>query len=121
MPITLITGPANAGKAQLVMEALRAHLARGDEPLLVVPTRVDAEHYLRELAGEGGGARRARGALRGLIAELIRRAGVREPVLGALAREQLLARPSPRKAARKRHLGSCARSQSCSPSCACAA
>ena len=53
MPITLITGPANAGKAQVVMDAVRAHLAHGEEPLLVVPTRADAEHYLRELAGEG--------------------------------------------------------------------
>jgi primosomal protein N' len=52
MPITLITGPANAGKAQVVMEAVRRHLAHGHEPLLIVPTREDAEHYLRELAGE---------------------------------------------------------------------
>ena len=53
MPITLITGPANAGKAQLVMDAVRRQLAHGEEPLLVVPTRADAEHYLRELAGDG--------------------------------------------------------------------
>ena len=39
-------------------------LARGEEPLLVVPTRADAEHYRRELAGRGRGAGRARGALR---------------------------------------------------------
>ncbi len=36
MAITLITGPANAGKAQVVMDEVRAHLARGEEPLLVV-------------------------------------------------------------------------------------
>ena len=53
MPITLITGPANAGKAQVVMDAVRRHVAHGEEPLLVVPTRADAEHYLRELAGGG--------------------------------------------------------------------
>jgi ATP-dependent helicase/DNAse subunit B len=90
MPITLITGPANAGKAQLVMDALRGYLARGDEPLLVVPTRVDAEYYLRELAGEGValGARVER--FDGLIAEGVRRAGVREPFLGALAQERVL-------------------------------
>jgi hypothetical protein len=64
MPITLITGPANAGKAQVVMEALRGHLARGEEPLLVVPTRADAEHYLRELAGTGRGDGRQGRALR---------------------------------------------------------
>jgi len=91
MPITLITGPANAGKAELVMDALRRHLAHGEEPLLVVPTRADADHYLRELAGEGAamGARVER--FEGLIAEAVRRAGVQRPLLGAIAREQLLA------------------------------
>ena len=53
MPITLITGPANAGKAQVVLDAVRRDLAHGAEPLLVVPTRADVEHYLRELAGDG--------------------------------------------------------------------
>src|SRR5674476_881793 len=53
MPIALLTGPANAGKAQVLMDGVRGHLAHGEEPLLVVPTRVDAEHYLRELAGDG--------------------------------------------------------------------
>ncbi len=35
------------------MDAVRRHAAHGEEPLLVVPTRADAEHYLRELAGAG--------------------------------------------------------------------
>ncbi|MCW3070040.1 MAG: ATP-dependent nuclease subunit B-like protein [Solirubrobacterales bacterium] len=91
MPITLVTGPANAGKAEVVMEAVRRHLAHGEEPLLVVPTRADAEHYLRELSGEGTamGVRVERFA--GLLAEAVRRAGLSEAVLGELAREQLLA------------------------------
>jgi ATP-dependent helicase/DNAse subunit B len=91
VPIALITGPANAGKAQLVMEALHGHIARGEEPLLVVPTRADAEHYLRELAGEGTamGAKVERFA--GLIEEAVRRAGVRAPELGGLARERVIA------------------------------
>ena len=42
LSITLITGPANAGKAQLAMDAVRRHIAHGEEPLLVVPTRADA-------------------------------------------------------------------------------
>ncbi len=90
MPITLITGPANAGKAELVLDAVRRELAHGAEPLLVVPTRADAEQYLRELAGEGAamGVRVERFA--GLIAELVARAGIVEPVLGGLARERLL-------------------------------
>ena len=90
MAITLVTGPANAGKAQVVMDAVRAHLAGGDEPRLVVPTRADAEYYLRELAG----GRAAMGVhvevFAGLAQELVRRAGIFEPVLGGLARERLI-------------------------------
>jgi ATP-dependent helicase/DNAse subunit B len=90
MPITLVTGPANAGKAHVLMEAVRRHLAHGEESLLVVPTHTDVEHYLRELAGEQAvmGARVERFA--GLIDEVVRRAGVSEPVLGGLARERVL-------------------------------
>jgi ATP-dependent helicase/DNAse subunit B len=90
MAITLITGPANAGKAELVMDALRSHLARGEEPILVVPTRADAEHYLRELAGDRAaiGVRVERFA--GLIGEAVLRAGIVDPVIGGLARERLL-------------------------------
>jgi ATP-dependent helicase/DNAse subunit B len=90
MAITLITGPANAGKAELVMDALRSHLARGEEPILVVPTRADAEHYLRELAGDRAaiGVRVERFA--GLIGEAVLRAGIAEPVIGGLARDRLL-------------------------------
>jgi hypothetical protein len=91
MPITLITGPANAGKAHVVMDAVRRHAAHGEAPLLVVPTRADAAHYLRELAGEGAvlGVRVERFA--GLIEEVARRAGLSAPVLGGLARERVLA------------------------------
>jgi ATP-dependent helicase/DNAse subunit B len=90
MSITLISGPANAGKAELVMDAVRRHVAHGEEPLLVVPTRADAEHYQRELAGTGAalGVRVERFA--GLIAEAVRRAGLGEPVLGVVARERML-------------------------------
>ncbi|HTE60271.1 MAG TPA: hypothetical protein VK631_07955, partial [Solirubrobacteraceae bacterium] len=51
MPLTLITGPANAAKAGAVLDRLRAALPR--DPLLVVPTAADVEHYQRELAGSG--------------------------------------------------------------------
>ena len=91
VPIALITGPANAGKAEVVMDAVRGHLAHGSEPLLVVPTRADVEHYRRELAGAGAmlGARVER--FEGLIGELVSRAGGGEPLLGGLARERALA------------------------------
>ena len=51
MPLTLITGPANAAKAGAVLERFRAALPR--EPVLVVPTPADAGHYQRELAAQG--------------------------------------------------------------------
>jgi ATP-dependent helicase/DNAse subunit B len=91
VPITLITGPANAGKAREVLGATRGHLAHGEEPLLVVPTRADVEHYRRELARDGVvlGARVER--FEGLIDEAVLRSGVSRPVIGSVARERLLA------------------------------
>ena len=46
MPLTLVTGPANAAKAGYVLERLREVLHR--EPLLVVPTSADVAHYLAQ-------------------------------------------------------------------------
>jgi len=94
MPITLITGPANAGKARTVIDALRRHVARGQQPLLVVPTGADADIYRRELA-EGGPVCGTRTVLfAGLIDQIALRAAAsvpaREP-LGPVARERLLA------------------------------
>jgi len=91
VPITLITGPANAGKAREVLGAVRGHLACGEEPLLVVPTRADAERYRRELALEGAGLGARVERFEGLIGEVVRRAGLSEPVLGRVARERVLA------------------------------
>ena len=51
MPLTLVTGPANAEKAGHVLAAYRAALDRA--PLLVVPTAADVERYRRELASAG--------------------------------------------------------------------
>jgi ATP-dependent helicase/DNAse subunit B len=89
MPLTLITGPANAGKARRVLAAVRAEAARGREPLLVLPTGADVEHYRRELA-EGGtvfGVRLERFA--GLIGEIALRVGLTGRPLGTVAREHL--------------------------------
>ncbi|HSZ70172.1 MAG TPA: PD-(D/E)XK nuclease family protein [Solirubrobacteraceae bacterium] len=96
MPIDLITGPANAGKARAVLEALRAHHARREHPLLVVPTRADTERYTRELTASGVSADARVVRFDGLIAEVVRRAGPAQPPLGALARERLLAQLSAR-------------------------
>ncbi|HWX88310.1 MAG TPA: PD-(D/E)XK nuclease family protein, partial [Solirubrobacteraceae bacterium] len=92
MPIALLTGPANAGKARLVLEAIRAHAAHWEHPLLVVPTEADQARYRRELA-EGGlalGVRVER--FEGLLGEVLVRAGESIAPLSALARERLLAR-----------------------------
>src|SRR4051794_41971499 len=60
MPLTLVTGPANAAKAGEVLGAFREALSRASsarlpapEPLLVVPTSADVEPYQRELAASG--------------------------------------------------------------------
>src|SRR5271170_261918 len=91
MPMTLITGPANAGKAQIVLDAVRRDLAHGEEPLLIVPTRADADHYLRELAGDGAAMGVSVQRFDGLIEQAVGRAGVGEPAFAGLARERLIA------------------------------
>jgi len=53
VPLTLVTGPANAEKAGFVLGAYRDALE--DESILVVPTFADVDHYRRELAGAGAG------------------------------------------------------------------
>jgi hypothetical protein len=98
MPLTLITGPANSGKARAVLDEVHAHAARGAEPLLVLPTHDDVGRYRRELADAGlvMGVRVER--FRGLLAEISRRAqagagaggdAFKRP-LSPLQREQLL-------------------------------
>jgi RecB family exonuclease len=91
VPIELVTGPANAGKAQVVLDALRAELARGREPLLIVPTGADQARYRRELAERQAtfGVRVER--FEGLLAEVARRAGCAEATIGPFARECALA------------------------------
>ena len=51
MPLTLVTGPANAAKAGEVLGGLRARLEQ--DPILVVPAFQDVEHAQRELADRG--------------------------------------------------------------------
>ena len=54
MPLKLVTGPANAEKAAVVLEAVRDSVAAGHSPILVVPTAADVDAYRRELAGRSG-------------------------------------------------------------------
>jgi ATP-dependent helicase/nuclease subunit B len=89
VPLTLVTGPANAEKAGHVLAAYRAAL--DDEPLLVVPTFADVDHYRRELAAAGAvfGVRVV--TFSGLMREIARRAGVGGQAVGRLARERVAA------------------------------
>ena len=91
MPLKLVTGPANAEKAKVVLDGYRVALRRGAEPILVVPRFEDVERYRAELAASGVvfGAHVVRFAW--LIEECARRGGVRGRPLGALARERVAA------------------------------
>ncbi len=91
MPLTLVTGPANAEKAKVVLDGYRAALRRGAAPILVVPTFEDVERYRAELAAAGivFGADVVRFAW--LVEECARRGGVRGRPLGRLARERVAA------------------------------
>jgi ATP-dependent helicase/DNAse subunit B len=88
MPLTLITGPANAAKAGAVFDRLRAAIR--DDPLLVVPTAADVEHYQRELAASGivFGAEVLTFAR--LVREIARRVGLELQPLGPVARERVV-------------------------------
>ncbi len=50
MPLNLITGPVNSGKAAIVLDAVAAAAANGADPILVVPTLADSDLLRRELA-----------------------------------------------------------------------
>jgi ATP-dependent helicase/DNAse subunit B len=89
MPLHLVTGPANAAKARVVLDAARSRAAAS--PLLVVPTTADVEIYRRELAGDGAvlGVRVER--FDGLLRELAFRGGIAGRTLTELQRERVAA------------------------------
>jgi RecB family exonuclease len=88
MSLTLITGPANAAKAGAVLDRFRAALPR--EPVLVVPTPADVEHYQRELAAVGIVVGTEVVTFSWLVRRLAEAAGVRARVLGPVARERVV-------------------------------
>src|ERR671916_831363 len=88
MPLTLITGPANAAKAGAVLDRLRAALPR--EPLLVVPTAADVEHYQRELAGSGLVFGATVLTFRNLVREIARATALDARPLGRVARDRVV-------------------------------
>lgn len=52
MPLTLITGTANAGKTGLIYAEIRSAMAAGRGPVLIVPSEPDAERASKELSGD---------------------------------------------------------------------
>jgi ATP-dependent helicase/DNAse subunit B len=89
MALTLILGPANSAKAGELLGAFSAAAHRG--ALLVVPTALDAEHYARELAGQGALVGSVL-TFPGLASEVARRARYSGRRLSTLQRERVLRR-----------------------------
>ena len=89
VPLTLVTGPANAEKARVVLDGYRA--ASEEAPLLVVPTYADVVRYRRELADDGLVFGTAIVRFRQLASEMARRGGVRGRGLSRLQRERVAA------------------------------
>jgi ATP-dependent helicase/DNAse subunit B len=89
LPLHLVTGPANAAKARVVLDAARARAAVS--PLLVVPTFADVEIYRRELAAEGAVLGVRVEQFSGLLRELAFRAGVPGGALTELQSERVAA------------------------------
>ena len=91
MPLTLVTGPANAAKARALLDAFRVALKRDEAPILVVPTFADVERYRAELASGGCvfGAQIVRFGW--LVEEIARRTAVHGQPLPGLARERVAA------------------------------
>jgi ATP-dependent helicase/DNAse subunit B len=52
MPLTLLAGPANAGKVALLLDRYLADIGR--EPVLIVPNRADIDRVERDLLGHAG-------------------------------------------------------------------
>ncbi len=91
MPLELVTGPANAEKAGLVLGGVRRDAQAGADPLLVVPTRRDVDVYRRELADEGVALGAQVLHFDGLMREMARRAQVSGRPLGEVGRERVAA------------------------------
>jgi ATP-dependent helicase/DNAse subunit B len=89
VPLTLVTGPANAEKARVALDAYRAAIAQ--EPILVVPTAADADHYRRELASGGLVFGSQVIGFRQLVREIASRAGTVAAPLGEAQRERVVA------------------------------
>lgn len=89
MPLTLVTGPANADKAAVVLARVRELAAGGERPILVVPTPEDVSGYRAELAGDGLLLGVAVERFEGLMSVVADRAGVLPRPASELVREHV--------------------------------
>ncbi len=89
MPLTLVTGPANAEKAGRVLDAVRSAARAGRDPWLVVPNADEVDAFRRELARDGLVLGVSVVTFRELGREMARRAGVSTAPLGELAAERV--------------------------------
>ncbi len=91
MALTLLAGPANAGKVALLLDRYLADLPR--EPTLIVPNRSDVERVERDLLGRAGALL---GGSIGTFDDVFERiaggSGARRPVIGEAQRSLLLRR-----------------------------
>ncbi len=80
MPLTLIVGPANAGKVALLLDSYLAE--RGRDPVLVVPAQADVERVERDLLRRAGALVGGFiGTFDDLLAQIARRDGAARPLL----------------------------------------
>jgi ATP-dependent helicase/DNAse subunit B len=86
--LKLVTGPANAEKAGVVLSAYRSAIGR--DPILVVPTAADVDHYRRELISGGTVFGANVVAFGGLLREIARRTGFHGARIGDVARERVM-------------------------------
>ncbi|MFL5779780.1 MAG: PD-(D/E)XK nuclease family protein [Thermoleophilaceae bacterium] len=96
MPLTVVTGPANAGKAGRVLGAYRDRIA--EEPVLVVPALRDVRHAQRELASRGAvfGTRVVR--FRWLFQDVAERCGLGRGRIAGFEQRELLVEHAVRSA-----------------------
>src|SRR5262249_33599769 len=97
MALTLVAGPANAGKVALLLERYLARL--DDEPFLIVPNRADVARGERELLGRSGCLL---GGVIGTFDDLFERLAAPDPGTRPLVRRSQRALAARRAVARAR-------------------
>src|SRR6184192_1516976 len=91
MALTLLAGPANAGKVALLLERYLSTLA--DEPFLIVPNRSDVDRVERDLLARTGALLGgAIGTFDDLFELVARGNGAHRPVISQAQRALLLRR-----------------------------